>query len=1075
MCPINSELPNPSRSAGDSATGSSSGTGPAGFSIRRPVTICMMFVSVIIVGLISVVRIPLVLFPDVDEPFLNVRAPYRNATPGQIQESITKPLEEVLSTVPGVQRMSAYSSGNSASVRLVLDWDMDVDVLRAEAREKIEQIRDDLPADLEHVWLQNWSTDDIPIIDGRIASGRDLRKAAEILELKIKKPLERVPGVADVDIWGTQHQQVDIYLRLEDIKRFRVDVSRVFRRLDDLNLNRSVGPLLDGSARYNAITQGTIKSVEELYNLPVNSRGLTLADIADIEYDTPLLNSGQHLNGRYAVGFTVRKTSQANTVQTVNRVMTKIEEMGLDPSLEGIELLPWRNTGEEITKSLKGLFRAGAIGALLAGLVLFLFLRKIGATAVIVLSIPFSIIAAVGFLYLTGSTLNVLTMLGLMLATGMLVDNAVVVLESIYTKLEKGVGRIRAAVVGTQEVTMAVVAATLTSIIIFVPLVFGKQTNFSVWLSYTGIAIIFALLSSLFASLTLIPLAMGRLLQMNVKNRAKGQQRMSGVVSTFFSVLGSLFSARATTSGTGLASPERREAAGITGAYLRLVLWPLQHRLLVGLLIVPSIVVGSAWLLVNKIADNSPEAQELGNLQIQYEFSENFHYAKIEHDYVLPVEQFLLDNKERFKINDVLSRYGNDRASSQVYFDRENITLDELEDIRREISEGLPVIPGAEIRPGRQRGAQSRNWIGASLYGDDPTTLQALAGEAKRKLLARPDFTEVYTQLDRAQEEVQIRLRRALARKYGVSAKSVADVVDIVVRGRRLRGYRTPDGEVDIMVRLLPEDRDSLDDLRSVVVGRGVNGQEVLLSQVADLKIQKIPGELNREDRRTHTELWAVYSGEQRNDGMTSLSGVMDSLDYPPGTGWSYGFWTQRMEKEDQDFLFNILLALFMVYFVMASLFESVSHPFAIMFSLPFAVVGIAGFLYVTQTPFNLMAKIGILVLIGIVVNNGIVLIDHINNLRRGGMARSQAIQEGCRERFRPIVMTASTTIVGLIPLAFSHSSLFDMRYFPMARTVMGGLLASTILTLVVLPTYYTLFDDLAIWTKRTWYSSQPS
>ncbi|MDA2929235.1 efflux RND transporter permease subunit [Acidobacteria bacterium AH-259-O06] len=1077
MNPIEQDKNNPSRGVDPSTDRPSSSVGLADFSIRKPVTICMIFVSIVALGLISVFKIPLVLDPDVDFPFLGVRVPYRNATPGQIQESITKPLEEVLATVPGVQRMSARSSSDRASVSLYFDWGTDIGVLRAQIREKVDQIRSDLPDDVEHIQIRSFGTDDRPIIGGRIASGKDLSTSGDFLELKIKKPLERIPGVAEVEFWGVQRQEIDIYLRLDDVKRYRVDVGQLFRRLDSVNLNRSLGRVEDAGVRYSAIAQGTLSSVEEMENFPVNERGLRLSDIADIYYDNPASNFGQHLNGEYAVGFNVRKTSEANTVETVNRVLAEIEEIRQDPSLEGIELLLWHNAGEEITKSLSGLLRAGALGALLAALVLIFFLRKFSATLIIGFSIPFSIIAAVGFLFLSGKTLNVMSMMGLMLATGMLVDNAVVVLESIYQKLEKGTARVTAAQVGTQEVITAVIAATLTSIIIFVPLIFGQKSRYSLWLGETGTAIIFALICSLFISLTLIPLAMARLLRMDVNQRSKWQQWIADHVEPVFVRLGRRVFRRQ--KAAEVHEPPARGApdfgGGVTGAYLRLVSWPLGHRFLVGLVMIPLIIYGSYWWLMNKVPDNTPGAQELGELWIEYEFSENFHYAKIERDYIMPVEQFLLANKERFKITDVLSFYRNNQAWMDVYFDKDKVTLEEMPEIRKQMTDGLPVIPGAKIQLGSQRGAQNRDWIRANLYGDDPETLQELAAEAKLLLLKRSDFTDVWTDLRSGQEEVQIRLNRSLAGKYGVSPQSVSGILSIVARGRQVRGYRTPEGEVDIFVRIRPEDLESLNDLKSLVVGSGPAGRQILLSQVADLQIQKIPAELRREDRRTYTRLTAMYSGDKKSEGRKHVSQVMNSLDYPQGYGWSYGFWTQRQEQDDQAFWFNICLALFMVYFVMASLFESLAHPFAIMFSLPFAVVGVAWFLFITGTPFNMMAWIGSMVLIGIVVNNGIVLIDHINNLRRKGMPRSQAILEGCRERLRPIVMTASTTIVGLIPLAWGDTAMWGMRYFPMARTIMGGLMASTILTLVVLPTYYTLFDDLAIWIKQTWYASDPS
>ncbi|PYV04924.1 MAG: hypothetical protein DMG10_06470 [Acidobacteria bacterium] len=1046
----------------------------AELSIRYPVTVCMIFVSFIVLGLVSVTKIPLVLTPDITFPFIGVWVPYPNATPGQIQESIAKPLEEALSTVPHVQRLMTRSSDREVFIGMTFDWGQDVDWLRSQVREKVEQIRKELPDDVDQIFVRNWSTNDEPVVEGQIASGRDLRNAYDFIDLKIKKPLERLSGVAEVEIWGVERKEIDIYLRLDDLKRHHVDVSGLFRKMDNANLNVSLGRVLDGGLRYGAITQGSMSSLEAIRNFPVNDGGIRLAEVADIDFDNPVTNSGRHLNGKYAIGFAVRKNSQANTVETVRRVMSRIEELNQDPSLKGIQVLVWFDAGKEITKSLTGLLDSGTIGAFLAVIVLFLFLRKLGATLAIGFAIPFSIIATVGFLFLMGKTLNVLSMMGLMLATGMLVDNAVVVLESIFQNLEKGKDRVTAAKVGTQEVITAVIAATLTSVIIFVPLVFGKKTNYSIWLADTGTSIIIALLCSLFISLTLIPLGVGKLLRIDVREKSRwqvlAQASLGPRIRRVFARLPGLHRGG---SQTGMDAPSPAREQRIMDRYVLMVDWCLRHRFLCGLLLVPA-VVGVSFFALKKVPDNSPEAQDLQNLSIQYEFSENYHYAKIEQHYVNPVEKFLLASKERFKIKDVDSFYGNNEANTRVHFDKERITLEQLVEIRKQIAAELPVIPGAEIKLGRQEGAEAQTWISMNLFGDDSATLQALAREARNRLRKTGKFSEIHNDLDRGRQEVQIRLNRELAKKYNISPESVSRVLGIVVRGQRLRGFRTSGGEVDIWVRLQASDREDLEDLKSMVVGAGPNGEEILLSQVADLDIVKTPGLLQREDRRTFTWMFANYTGDKRDEGMKLVTEVMNSLDYPSGYGWSYGFWTRRRAQEDQEFYFNLLLALFMVYFVMASLFESLAHPFAIMTSLPFAMVGVAWTLYLTGTPLNLMAMIGLMVLLGIVVNNGIVMLDHVNNLRRRGMPRSSAILLGCRERFRPILMTAITTIVGLIPLAMGKSGIFELRYFPLARTVMGGLAASTVLTLLVLPTYYTLFDDLAVWLKRTWLASNP-
>jgi HAE1 family hydrophobic/amphiphilic exporter-1 len=1017
------------------------GSAIAAFSIRRPVTIAMVFVSLLVMGFISIGRIPLVLLPSVTFPGLFVYVPYSNATPEQIQQSITKPLEEVLATISGVERMSSTSGADFSQVAVFFDWNTDISIARAEIREKIDQVRADLPDDVRQVFVRGFDTDDIPIIEGVISSKRDLHSDYDFLDRKLKKPLERLPGIAEAQLWGLNRQQLDVYLRADDLKRYQVDVGKLYRTLNSVNTNISLGMVDDGGARHGAIAKSAITSVDDIARFPVNERGLRLGQVADIVFDQPIRNNGQHLNGEYAIGFSVIKSSEANTVDTVEAAQALIDALADDPELEGLELYIWHDARKEIVESLSGLLGAGTIGAGLAVFTLFLFLRRIGPSLAIGAAIPFSVIATIGFLYLGGATLNLLSMMGLMLAAGMLVDNAVVVLESIYQKLEKGLPPVEAAKQGAGEVTTAVIAATLTTIIVFVPLVFGSNSELSVMFKHAGIAIIVALLCSLFVSLTVIPLMTARM----------------GRFARFFT------------------APQSSSGRGpITEAYLRAVRWPLRRRFLTGFVLAPGLVFASGYVLNEVVPDNTPDAQEGMRIDVQYEFSENFHYVKIENDYVGPVEEFLAKNKQRFKISDYMSRYSNNSARSMVFFDADTITVSELQQVRDRIKDELPVIPGAEIRlsGGGENGGDS--WITANILGDDPSELARISAELRVLLQQNPQFVEVQTNAREAREEVRIRLDRDRARKYGLSPQDVSQVLNIVVRAQQMRGFRTDKGEVEMWLRLDPADMRSISDLKGITVGAAGDGAPISLGQVADVSIGMAPGSIGRENRQTYSFLAARWGGDSRDEGHKAFEDALDSYAYPTGYGWSFGFFTQRGESEDQEAVFNLLLSLFMVYFVMASLFESLSHPFSIMLSLPFAIVGVAGMLWITHTPFNIMAVIGGLVLIGIVVNNGIVLIDHINNLRRGGMSREHAVIEGCRERLRPIAMTAATTIVGMVPLAFGESSLAGMRYFPMARTIMGGLMASTVLTLVVLPTYYTLVDDFGVYLSRLWFTTSP-
>ena len=1036
----------------------------ASFSIRNPVTICMIFLSIVVMGVIAVARVPLMLVPKLDAPVMFVDARYQNASPGQVLESITKPIEEVLATVPGVRRLNSRSAANGMSIQVWCGMNVDTSLLRSEMREKIDQIRDDLPEDLRMVNVRNFSTDEIPILEGTLTANRNLRKDYEFLNARVQRPLERIPGVGNVELWGTERKQVDIYLRLSDIKRYGIDVGGLYRSLNSANLNLSLGQVSDGGRRYSAVARGTMESIDDIAQFPIGQQNLVLSDVADVIFDQRPSITGRHQNGTHALGLAIQKTSEANTVEVVDAVMAAFAEWANDPSMDGLTARWWHNSGEEIRNGIGELLKAGSIGAILAVLVLLAFLRRLDASLAVGLAIPFSVLTAVGLLYFKGDTLNTLTMMGLMLAAGMLVDNAVVVLEAIFRRFEQGHSPASAARLGAGEVTVAVTAATSTTMIIFVPLMFDSESQISIMLSYVGVSIIFALLCSLFISLTLIPLVAAKTLKRDAASGPRSGHRVlhwcrSRIEATLAKVRGQ----------------QRLQARVPFGVrYLSLVQWNLDRRYKVGLLLVPAVLGAAYWALLNVVPDNSPDAITVSSVRLDYEFSENYHYAKIERDFVTPVEDFLHANADRLKLKSTSSGYGNSSAWTRAYLDTDRVRPEEVASIRQAIAKDLPVIPGARIELGQDQGGD-RNWVSANIYGDDPEVLEALARQARDTLQETDGFVEVYANVSGGRDEVQVQLRRDIARKYNVSPRTVSQVLAMTVRSQRMRSYRTPEGEVELWIGIDPSDMQSVEDLKLLVVGGGSGEEQVLLGQVADLRIDSVPSQVSRENRRTFTEIAAIYQGQRREEGRVKLAAVLDGLPYAAGYNWATGFWTKQQREDTADFVFSMVLAVVMVYFVMAALFESVLHPFAILLSLPFSVVGIVLFLLVTGTPFNVMGQIGIILLIGIVVNNGIVLINHVNTLRRDGLTRMEAILRGCEERLRPICMTALTTIVGLIPLAWGGGNLMGISYFPLARTVMGGLMASTVLTLVVLPVYYVILDDFGRWCRRIWSESGSS
>ncbi|MEJ2721867.1 MAG: efflux RND transporter permease subunit [bacterium] len=479
-------------------------------AIKRHVTTLMIIVSLVVLGLVALFRLPLAFLPDYDEPQIFVRVPYENASPEQIERMIVRPVEDALGSVKGLKQMWSMCDRDGGMVRLQLDWSIDMALARVEVWEKLDRIRRDLPDDIGDITVgSHWDSReaDMPIVEGRISSKRDLSESYDLLERKIIRPLERIPGVAQVRLDGVNPREVRINLRVDDIETHSVDIRSVVTTLRNSNLDMSLGKLTEGDTRFAVRTVGAFKTVEEIENLPIRADGLRLKDIADVRYEQPPLEYGRHLDGDFAVGITVSQEAKANTVQVCDEINKRVMAMGDDPELEGINFLVWFSQGKEIKKTLRDLTFTGIFGGILASLVLFGFLRRVGTTLIAVACIPFSIIVTCGLIWVQGKTLNTLSLLGLIVGIGMLVDNAVVVMENIFRHRELGEDHNTASRLGAREVSTAVIAATLTSVIVFLPMIFNKPSEMNIYLKELGITVCITLLASLFISQTLIPMA----------------------------------------------------------------------------------------------------------------------------------------------------------------------------------------------------------------------------------------------------------------------------------------------------------------------------------------------------------------------------------------------------------------------------------------------------------------------------------------------------------------------------------------------------------------------------------------
>ncbi len=1005
-------------------------------AVLRPITTSMLIISVLVLGGIALVKLPHDYLPQVDAPFIEVQIPYPNSNPAQIEREITKPVEEVLSTLPAVKKLSSRSDADMATVDMEFNWGEDLDVVRMQVSEKMDQIEPELPANIGEILIFSFSTEDMPVMEARLsAAGVDLSESYELIEARIVNRLRRVPGVARVDLGGVEPAEIRIDLILNKVKEHNVDVSALIAQLQGASQNMVLGQVDRDGLRFSARALGGFTSVGEIHDLTINDQGLQLGDIAEISYEEPPLTYGRHLDGTYAVALTIYKESTANTVDVVESIFGVIEtDINDDPLLQGIEMFVWEDQGKEISNAIGGLAKAGLIGALLSIITLYFFLRRLDTTSIVAMSIPFSLLATCAVLFFTGKSLNMLSAMGLMISIGMLVDNAVVILESIDRVHRTEEDPAKAALKGSKQVSIAVAASTATTLIVFLPLVVGGRTALTTWLQEVGIALSIALTCSLLASLTLIPLMSAHFLK-----------RKSTEPSRFLTWL------------------ERR--------YSRILAFTLRRKVVTAMLLLVAIAIGFLPFVSGMVDSAIFAATVNDRMYINYEFSD-FTFKSEAEDAVDVVEALIEPHREELFVESVYSYYAENEAATVLNLNRSDLGDEEYRELQKTVREYLPDLPGVRLMMyDDSRGGGNNTYFSVQLYGQDTEQLRPFAAEAIRRIETMEGVQDVRNSLSGNQREIRVSIDREKAQRMGLNAGDIADIFSFTLGSMRLQRFNAGEREVETWLALRLEDRQDIDDLKALSISQ-VEGVPVLLGDLATFEIVPQANQIVRENRKAQVSISATYEGEDWESTQETIAAQMDAFDLPAGMSWS---WNDRIvEQQDQDAQMgvNFLLALALVYLVMASLFESLAQPFAILLSILFALPGAGWMMALTGTPFNLMGQIGFLVLMGIVVNNGIVLLDYMNQLRKRGYTKEEAILQAGRARLRPILMTASTTIIGLVPLAVPGSTLGGLFYYPMARAVIGGLMSSAIFTLLVLP-YLTLgVEGIANWFKSIWSGS---
>ncbi|MCZ6796099.1 MAG: efflux RND transporter permease subunit, partial [Planctomycetota bacterium] len=906
----------------------------------------------------------------------------------------------------------------------------------------------------ERIYVHRFQSTDIPVLSFQLsAPWKKEDRLYRFIEDVVRRRLERLEGVAEVEVHGLRTREVQINMIPERLAAHGIDVREVSTVVRNNNVTVSGGPIREGSLKYLVRAAGKFRNLEEIRRLPVGELGLRLGDVADVEVDYPERESFYYLNGQEAMSLEVRKASTANLLSVAKQVRGEMGAILELPAAEGLQVKYYRDASLDVLNGLSELRNTGLLGGGLAIVFMFLFLRRFRTTLLMAIAIPLSVILTFVIMYLVRQagwadlTLNIHSLMGLMLAIGMLVDNSIVVIESVFRhRQELGKDARSAALHGASEVALPISASTLTTICVFVPLIFLGSGYFSNMMRNIGVTIVIVMVASLMVALTVVPMVAAFLL---------------GGESTRRQALFERF-------GDGYAATLR---------------FTLRHRLAFSLLIVG--ILACSWHLYQSTGRSFSTPSYERRITVQVDVPRSF---TIEMKRALFDEVYgLLDSRrEELEIDDISHNFRRGSGRSRRYSRSNRIQLflvDEEEsrrntaEIRDQLEELLPVRPGVTFTIGRSRRGPRRGRGGSvsmEIYGDRPEILEVLSRQVVSRLREVPTLRDIDSSLESGDEEIRVIPNYERTLQAGLSSQAVGQSIASALSSRAVSYFEADDREMRLVVQYREEDRQTLEQLKKLPVAFGKS--PLPISAVADFEMAPGARTIERENRRAVVDITSdTVSGVPVVAALRDVADVLNTIDFPTGYDWAFESEVREQAQEASTAIFALLFALLLIYMIMASLFESFTQPFTIMFSVPFAFIGVGLVLALAGQPRGRTSDMGLIILAGIVVNNAIVLIHHINRLRRQGLSRDEAIVLGGRQRLRPILMTAATTVLSLSPMAapFFLPQVFGAVegraafWAPVGLVILGGLTTSTFLTVTVIPTIYSLVDDFTLFLKR--------
>jgi len=1006
-------------------------------AVDRPIATTMVFLIIIVVGIMGFRFLPVDLLPPIEYPLLSVSTSYPNVGPEEIEQIITDKVENAIASVPNIEEVRSRSQEGRSRVTLEFSQGTNIDAAANDVRAALDRIRDDFPPEVEPPRLWKFDPDNFPVVILGAQSDRSMEELTRILEREISQRFEQIPGVGSVDVWGGIYREIQVRLKRDRLASSRLSAADVQQALIRENVTLPGGDMREGVSDMYVRTQGEFKSLDQIGSTiitVIDGKPIRVRDVAEVVDGYEDVHRLVQIDGRPMIRMGIRKQSGANTVAVAEAARAVMEQ--IDRERDDIDLMMVIDQSDFIQDSINNVKQSALWGGLLAIFVLYLFLRNGSTTFIIALSIPISIIATFGVLFFNHISLNQMSFGGLALGIGLIVDNSIVVLENIVRIREEGKSLRDSSLIGTKQVTGAIVASTLTTSVIFLPVIF-MQTISGMLFKELALVVVFALICSLLVALTLVPMLGSRFLSVKQGDTSGPKKKAKFTAWTEW----------------------------LEEKYSRIISKAIRHKKIVfgvtGTLLIITLFL---WRLLPVELAPQTDANEI---DIDLEMAQGTNIAVVD-QYLKEMDALVREVVPMDQIEHISVEIRPGDAEVEISLknaDERTVNSFELADRIREHVSGK--VPGTNVRVSAQSGLwMLRRLFGSGgaeavqieLRGYDLALADRLSQDISEIMEKIPEIADVRVSRREGRPEQNLIIDREKIADLGLSVSRIAEVIQTNVGGGRAGVFREGGEEYPIMVRLQPGDRLSTNDLSNVSV-RTAGDQIIPVSAVVSTERRRSPVEIERVDGQRVTYITAnLESGAALGDAVAKLQN--DLYDFPLPEGFSLIFSGEYEEQQEAqtDFFLSVIMALILIYMVMAAQFERFLDPLIVMVAVPMAIIGVVPTLLVTGTSLNMQSLMGIIMLIGIVVNNAIVLVDYINLMRREqNLAIDNAVIESGRRRLRPILMTTGTTVLGMLPLAFGAGAGGEIQA-ALARSVIGGLMVSTMITLILIPVAYISF-----------------